>query len=65
MLWCLSAFALAASPVPAETRQLVLVIVEDSSRSDAELRRYHRDAAGPWVRDGAGVPTRVAGKGVA
>ena len=62
----LALLLLAASPVPAESRQLVLSIGEGWDAPSARVRRYERGtAAGPWQAVGADVPASLGRRGLA
>ncbi|MEQ1571195.1 MAG: L,D-transpeptidase family protein [Myxococcota bacterium] len=62
MWWTIS--ALAASPIPADTTQLVLVVAADPDRSEATVTRWTRAEAG-WTLEGPPVAARIGARGVA
>ncbi len=61
----LALLLLAASPVPAETRQLVLSVSESWDSPFAQVRRYERAAAAqPWKPVAADVPASLGRRGL-
>jgi L,D-peptidoglycan transpeptidase YkuD (ErfK/YbiS/YcfS/YnhG family) len=56
---------LAASPVPAESRQLLLSVSENWDATAARVRRYERASARrPWTMVGAEAPASLGGHGL-
>jgi L,D-peptidoglycan transpeptidase YkuD (ErfK/YbiS/YcfS/YnhG family) len=61
----LALLLLAASPVPAESRQLVLSVGEGWNSTSARVRRFERAAAAePWKPVGADVTASLGRKGL-
>lgn len=63
------ALALAAQPgdpgpIPASSRQLVVVTTADWAATGGALRRYERDGQGPWTPVGESVPVVVGRSGL-
>jgi L,D-peptidoglycan transpeptidase YkuD (ErfK/YbiS/YcfS/YnhG family) len=57
---------LAASPIPAESRQLVLSVSRDWDDSTANVQRYQRPGADrPWSAIGPPVPAALGRSGIA
>jgi L,D-peptidoglycan transpeptidase YkuD (ErfK/YbiS/YcfS/YnhG family) len=56
---------LAASPIPPESRQLLLSLSESWGATAAHVRRYERSSVGePWRRVGAGVTASLGRRGL-
>jgi L,D-peptidoglycan transpeptidase YkuD (ErfK/YbiS/YcfS/YnhG family) len=53
-----------AGPLPADTTQLLLVVLPDAESSHATLQRVRREG-GAWQRVGQAVPARVGAMGAA
>jgi L,D-peptidoglycan transpeptidase YkuD (ErfK/YbiS/YcfS/YnhG family) len=61
----LALLLLAASPVPAGSRQLVLSISESWGATEARVRRFERASASePWRQVGAGVTASLGRRGL-
>jgi L,D-peptidoglycan transpeptidase YkuD (ErfK/YbiS/YcfS/YnhG family) len=57
--------ALPPAPLAPEVHQLIISIAPTWSSHQGTLQRYERDATGPWIKVGEGVPVLYGKKGLA